>query len=184
VHFAWLLFPSSFFFHSHYWILNCSGKIMVAFSVFRCHDLRLVMNLNNTVVTSPHGLAMLWVIEVLFLWVFVTACVLKCDILPSCRRISVCRRNCFLTCRMKTGLVAAGLGKLHGRWSLSAFSDLLQQSAQGTVRRCMYSAGYYWVLYLIELTLHLCKASIRTLNLKLLEIHLCGCTAITCLAAV
>jgi len=45
------------------------------------------------------------------------------------------------------------------------------------------SAGYYWVLHLIELTLHLCNASIRTLNLKLLEIHLYGSTAITCLAA-
>ena len=159
---------------------------MVAFSVFRCHDLRLVMNLNNTVVAS-HPRSSYHVVGdrgAVICELFVTACVLKCDILPSCRRISVCRRNCFLTCRRKTGLVAAGLGKLHGRWSLSAFSDLLQQSAQGTVRRCMYSAGYYWVLYLIELTLHLCKASIRTLNLKLLEIHLCGCTAITCLAAV
>jgi len=45
------------------------------------------------------------------------------------------------------------------------------------------SAGYYWVLHLIELTLHLCNASIRTLNLKLLEINSCGSTAITCLAA-
>jgi len=45
------------------------------------------------------------------------------------------------------------------------------------------SAGYYWVLQLIEVTLHLCNASIRTLILKLLQIHLCGSTAITCLAA-
>jgi hypothetical protein len=48
---------------------------------------------------------------------------------------------------------------------------------------CLCSAGYYWVLHLIELTLHLCNVSIRTLNSKLLEIHLCGSTAITSLAA-
>jgi len=36
---------------------------------------------------------------------------------------------------------------------------------------------------LIELALHLCNVGIRTLNLGLLDIHLCGSTAITCLAA-
>jgi hypothetical protein len=42
------------------------------------------------------------------------------------------------------------------------------------------SAEYCWTLQLIELALHLCNVDIRTLNLGLLDIHVCGSTATTC----
>ena len=65
------------------------------------------------------------------------------------------------------------MGKLRGRWSLSAFSDLLQQSAQGErvlfVTRCMHDLDL--LLLLLFFAFSLGTIHPRGLDAGVVELH-------------